>query len=356
VDVFREVRRVLRADGVCWVNLGDSYVSSPPGNKDTNSSGLHGARTSAKYAERLLTKDARATRPCVKRGRGEVANATAPTESGPGPGLKPKDLVGIPWRVAFALQADGWYFRSDVIWAKPNPMPESVTDRPTKAHEYVFLLTKSARYFFDQEAVREPLLPSSIARGEYGHASFGKGQFNGSPTDERHQSGKQVAKVSDVQNPAGRNVRSVWEIATQPYPEAHFATYPEELVRRCILAGTSERGCCPECGAPWERETSFGYYPSKRGRVGVQRDRSEPDGRTDGTGWTDKPRVDKRTWTIGWHPTCRCLPGPPDGLQPVPCTVLDPFGGSGTTALVARKHGRAQHPDRVVGAVLRVGG
>jgi DNA modification methylase len=318
VAVFREVRRVLRGDGVCWVNLGDSYAS---GNRMTE-------------AERDSMKE-RGVRRGYDAGNA-FANYSERIDRTPlAPGLKPKDLVGIPWRVAFALQADGWYLRSDVIWSKPNPMPESVTDRPTKAHEYVFLLTKSARYFFDREAVREAsrVSPEHAWRYAYGRYDSHKNAQRASMVKPTSALGEDFAATS-------RNVRSVWEIATQPYPEAHFATYPEELVRRCILAGTSERGCCPECGAPWQRETSFDYYPSKRGRVGVQRDRTEPDGRTDGTGWTGKPRLDKQTWTVDWHPTCRCLPGPPDGLQPVPCTVLDPFGGSGTTALVARKHGR----------------
>ena len=154
--------------------------------------------------------------------------------------LKPKDLCMIPARLALALQADGWYLRSQIVWSKPNPMPESVTDRPTKSHEFVYLLTRSPRYFFDQEAVRE-----GASRG-YDKPGGGS---------QRHYVGNGHAGLDEfTSNPAGRNLRSVWEIPTQPYPEAHFATYPEELVRRCILAGTSERGCCPECGGPWVRE------------------------------------------------------------------------------------------------------
>jgi DNA modification methylase len=159
---------------------------------------------------------------------------------------------GIASSVDFAVPAPmfepGFYLRSDVIWAKSNPMPESVTDRPTKAHEYVFLLSKNARYFYNQDAVRQPLLAASIARGEYGHASFGKGQFAGSPSDERSQGGKQLTKVSDVQNIAGANARTVWTIPTQPTPDAHFATFPEALAERCILAGTSQYGACSTCG------------------------------------------------------------------------------------------------------------
>jgi DNA modification methylase len=202
VAVFREVWRVLRDDGVCWVNLGDSYAAS------ANTEG------SAK-----------------RRGAMNGHTRAIP------PGLKPKDLIGIPWRVAFALQADGWYLRSDVIWAKPNPMPESVTDRPTKAHEYVFLLTKSARYFWDQEAVREP------DSGQQHHRNVFDGQPSLEPSGglRSAHSGIRVCGVPES-NGSGRNVRSVWTIPTQPYSGAHFATWPEALVKRCILAG------CPVSG------------------------------------------------------------------------------------------------------------
>lgn len=169
VDVFREVRRVLADDGTLWLNLGDAYSMSTrgaggSGKQDTNK-GTHHSR------------------------RWRVA-----------PGLKPKDLCGIPWRVVFALQADGWWLRSDIIWAKPNPMPESVTDRPTKAHEYVFLLAKSARYYFGADAVAEEAVCSGGVR---------------------------------------RNIRTVWPIASQPYSGAHFATMPPKLAERCILAGSA---------------------------------------------------------------------------------------------------------------------
>jgi DNA modification methylase len=144
--------------------------------------------------------------------------------------IKPKDLVGIPWRVAFALQADGWYLRSDIIWSKPNPMPESVTDRPTKSHEYVFLLTKSARYFFDQEAVREE--HSAAFRSSGANALRGQAEIR--------PRGNLASVDEQSYNPSGRNIRSVWTIATQPFPDAHFATYPEELVERCIKAGSRQ--------------------------------------------------------------------------------------------------------------------
>ena len=163
-------------------------------------------------------------------------------------GLKPKNLLMLPARLALALQADGWWVRSEVIWAKPNPMPESITDRPTCAHEKVFLLAKSAKYFYDADAVRETAVsdPKDGRRGDGASYSF-----------------KPTSQITHMGVPAsGRNLRNVWTIPTQPYPESHFATYPERLVEPCVKAGTSEKGCCPECGAPWKR------------RVVVERSRS----------------------------------------------------------------------------------
>jgi len=196
VEIFREVRRVLRDDGTVWLNLGDSYVgNASPGGE--------------------------ATRTC--HGKPNARDRIALVKQGGG--LKPKDLVGIPWRVAFALQADGWWLRSDIIWAKPNPMPESVTDRPTKAHEYVFLLAKSERYFWDQEAVREAASqPNGTARLTAQHKQAAIGQ-------------NQTGTLGTNQGLPNRNIRTVWQIATQPYPEAHFATFPPKLVEPCVKAG-----------------------------------------------------------------------------------------------------------------------
>ena len=203
VCVFRELRRVLRDDGTLWLNIGDSYAA---GGKGGGGSFM---------AER---KDA------AWQGRSKVNGWRTPPH-----GLKPKDLVGIPWRVAFALQKDGWYLRSDIIWAKPNPMPESVTDRPTKAHEYVFLLSKSARYYFDADAVREEsvgVLNSSVGFNDEGQrARQGvKGRTYGKDEDQK-----------------GRNIRTVWPIATSPFPGAHFAVMPPKLVEPCIMAGSKKR-------------------------------------------------------------------------------------------------------------------
>lgn len=226
VEVFREVRRVLRDDGTLWLNLGDSYW--------TAKGASHGFDPKQKEQ---------------RRGWARPQDRPAPD------GLKGKDLIGIPWRVAFALQADGWYLRQDIIWHKPNPMPESVRDRCTKAHEYVFLLSKGPRYYFDSEAVKEPVAESSVAR----LAQPTLAQQAGSA----RVPGKTNGNMKAVGNGETRNRRSVWTVTTKPFKGAHFATFPPDLIEPCILAG------CPVGG-----------------------------------------------------------------------TVLDPFGGSGTTAGVALKHGR----------------
>ena len=312
VAVFREVRRVLRGDGTCWVNLGDSYANPP-------ASGTAGQWNGSSPLGQNRTAEATA----------EGSRKTGGTIAG---GLKQKDLCGIPWRVAFALQTDGWYLRSDIVWAKPNPMPESVTDRPTKAHEYVFLLTRSPRYFFDADAVREAYNPASLTRYNTPKQDTGPGA--------RQPGGDLALRVNHKQepNPAGRNVRSVWEIATQPFPEAHFATFPEVLPERCIKAGTSERGCCPVCGAPWERETTSEPNPTHGTRR--PKDSRDPSGYDAGQHW-NAARTYAGTLTVtttGWRPSCaHTVEGHPVA---VPCTVLDPFMGSGTTALVARRLGR----------------
>jgi DNA modification methylase len=221
VAVFREVRRVLRRDGTCWINLGDSYAGSwgaqsrptttDPGQLDGGS---------------MLSARQIAAHPKGQTGTSSLKNT---------PGLKPKDLMGVPWRVALALQADGWWLRSDIIWGKSNPMPESVTDRPTRSHEYLFLLTKAARYHYDADAIREPHATEPHAPGNTGKRFDPDGASNG-----HHWNAERMTEVWG--NPAGRNKRSVWTIATEPYPDAHFATYPTELVRPCVLAG------CPAGG------------------------------------------------------------------------------------------------------------
>jgi DNA modification methylase len=199
VDVFREVRRVLRDDGVLWLNLGDSYC---------NTNGY--ARASEKWQ-----RDGRNDAPANDR------NLNALHEEG----YKTKDLLGIPWRVAFALQADGWWLRQDIIWAKPNPMPESVTDRCTKSNEYIFLLTKSARYYYDADAVKE------AAAG--GREIFSPSGFKANNNSDRNDNGSKNLNIC-----TSRNLRDVWTITTKPYKESHFATFPIEIPTRCIMAGS----------------------------------------------------------------------------------------------------------------------
>jgi DNA modification methylase len=339
VKVFREVRRVLRPDGTCWINLGDSYASSGPrgnGGWDGNNKNSDGS-------------------PRLSRQAGDSWGGS--TAVG---GLKPKDLCGIPWRVALALQEDGWWLRQDIIWSKPNPMPESVTDRCTKAHEYVFLLSKSSRYYFDAETIREPHADPERGAGAK-KDGYGGSRIAGFENEQFVTKWK-IDESARSYNPNGRNKRSVWEIATSPFPEAHFATFPPALVEPCIKAGTSEKGCCGKCGAPWVRATAREFKP--QGDVSLDRGVRGADGQKPmdtSNSWEGFPRGTTRHETTGWSPTCTChghfeefdaLPDRnldptekrrkiriymPHGDQPppVPCTVLDPFGGAGTTGLVA---------------------
>jgi len=225
----------------------------------------------------------------------------------------------IPHLVSLALQADGWYLRSEIIWHKPNPMPESVTDRPTKAHEQVFLLTKRARYFYDAGAISDQAIHAgkSVKLGE---KSLSAGQAAGAGVKP---SGNGL--VSSVMVKETRNARSVWTIATKPFPEAHFATFPPDLAERCIKAGTSEQGCCSACGAPHVRVSEVSYEnPGNRKTNGPR----SIERRHETAGFA--VRLEKRTRTVRWSPSCSC-----EGADIVPAVVLDPFGGAGTTGLVA---------------------
>jgi len=234
-------------------------------------------------------------------------------------GCKPKDLLGIPWMVAFALRADGWYLRQDIIWQKVNPMPESVRDRCTKAHEYLFLLSKLPRYYFDADAIREP------------HKRLWDSSNGGnlSPEGDHKANGaiRERGGEYPVPNPLGANKRSVWTVTPAPYPGAHFAVMPAELVRPCVLAGTSERGCCPACGAPWVRVVERPGQVRRLATVGAneRRDKDRPNGADLARYRRENPPRD-----LGWAPSCGC-----PNHDPVGCVVLDPFAGSGTTLAVA---------------------
>lgn len=273
VAVFREVRRVLRPDGTLWLNMGDSYASKQP----RIAYGDQGSRgPGATKGDRSIIRDWSAW------------------------GLEEKQLVGLPWRLAFALQADGWWLRCDIIWSTPNPMPESVTDRPTKAHAYVFLLTKSARYYYDKEAVQEPW------------------------ADHRRYDHETAPRAT------GRNLRSVWSIATQPFPDAHFATFPEKLVEPCVKAGTSEKGCCATCGVGWVRVVEkTRSFESGSGRSG-----NLPSGKNGPALQGGGETLDIRRGPVVTSTTLDWTPGCAHAGEPVQCLVLDPFAGSGTVGVV----------------------
>jgi DNA modification methylase len=304
VEVFREIRRVLRDDGTLWLNLGDSYA------QDTK----WGGKTGGKHAKGL---------------HGTTGIGRNHTQTG----LPGKNLVGIPWRVAFALQADGWFLRQDIIWHKPNPMPEAVRDRCTKAHEYIFLLSKSPSYFYDLEAIKEPASPNSHSRG---HGVNPKSLHTSAVRSK--QNGSFSTAVNEVV--PDRNKRSVWKVSTKPYPGAHFATFPPDLIEPCILAGTSEAGCCGACGAPRRRITEKERKPTRPGTDSkVNRASADPDSpyhEHSGmvVGNRDPQRHCTVTTTTGWEPGCDC------GAETVPCVVLDPFAGSGTVPQVCNWNGR----------------
>lgn len=301
VTLFREVRRVLTNHGTCWINLGDSYASGNSG-------------------ERIVGMNEKLGRSPGQRKQGQNDQRRSQV-----PGFKPKDLIGIPWRVAFALQADGWYLRSDIIWSKPNPMPESVTDRPTKSHEYVFLMTKAQYYYFDREAVKE-----AAEWARWGDQTVPK--YEGTDTATGWMK-TQTKEELQQRITSGRNIRTVWQIPPKPYPGAHFATFPEELVRRCVMAGCPTRVCLT-CGKPSDRivERTKANVREKQG--GPKSDLAAEDHRLK----RPLPRAksgEEFTWdveTVGWtdcgHGTWR------------PGMVLDMFAGSGTTLLAARNEQR----------------
>jgi DNA modification methylase len=355
VLIFREVHRVLRKDGTLWLNLGDNSVGSGKGGNPGISPDIKQNRNRGSLSMRGVLRDV--------------------------VGLRGKNLVCQPWRVGFALQADGWIFRQRNHWLKSNPMPESTGDRTTNAHEYVLHFAKSRFYYYDNIAIAEPVTGNAHERGNgvnakcagwddgpgshraVDHATEsdqgpkfrrvdrggGNSRFNIS-RDVEHEN----RAVRSRQNPSfsaavtklvkERNCRNYWIFPTEPYKGPHFATFPKELCRRPILAGTSEKGCCPKCGAPWKRVIQ---------KTSVDREGFEGAGKNDGAesevaghrivsavraarangGDHDNPFPPKVT--LGWAATCPCPEGPP-----VPCVVLDPFGGSGTVGEVAQLYGR----------------
>jgi len=382
VAVFRFVWNKLRDDGTLLLNMGDTYVGGKPKlyNGNETYSDLHWSNEQA--------------RPSFRRDK-------RPRQDDPHKwvnGLKPKDLCGMPWRLAFALQADGWYLRGDNIWHKPNPMPGSQTDRCTTAHEYVFHLAKTRRYFFDEVAISEPVTGTAHARGNGVNpkAVIGSGvgwsYGESDPRGRKKPRHKQNADYSGAVNElvSRRKKRTVWTITTQAYPDAHFATFPEALVEPCILAGTSEKGCCPQCGAPWRRVVEREPNPSKQFNVGEDL--------SGGAAKTGNPQTSKGlhrnngnaqgppSLTIGWRPSCDCyseqwvlcvreelenlprtnnarkrhqqnaahrwrdratqyadravVPRRHSEFESQRAVVADIFIGSGTTGVVAEKHGR----------------
>lgn len=301
VQVFREVHRVLRDDGTFWCNMGDSY-SAGGGYFPDAPSNRNGSKQSTQH--------------------GSIKGRNAAT-------LPAKNLLGMPWRLALALQADGWILRSEIIWHKLNPMPESVQDRPSRAHEQVFLFAKQGKYFYDGEAVKEETHETS---GWARQRANGVNTWLYNNTPDRIACTGQRIEASTFGTIGTRALRSVLSLASEPFSGSHFATFPTALVRRCLLAGTSAHGVCRACKAPWRRVVES----QGTGRVYVAgqcpSDNRSPYG-TQHTG-AGSGALSVVTRTTGWSPTCTCG-APGDGQS----TILDPFVGSGTVPLVARELG-----------------
>lgn len=298
IEVLREIRRVLRPDGVCFWNVGDSYMSHAG-----DRSKVGGFQSNPK-ADRLEAESAMSMN---KKTNGI---------------LKDKDLCLIPFRMAIAAQEDGWYVRSIIIWHKTNPMPESVTDRPSRSHEYILMLTKSAKYYYDADAVREDSVDAesftgrrkrSYSRSNYIDMANNKAVLGNDNNDR----GKTYPK---------RNLRDVWTINTQPFKGSHFATFPEKIPEICIKATTPEYGCCAKCGKPYKRVVERKTMKIKRTDWGER-----AGNRTASSGTMISP---PETKTVGWQPDCKCNAGVTKSI------VLDPFAGSGTTGVVAKRLGR----------------
>jgi DNA modification methylase len=357
LEVFDLVREVLANDGVCFLNIGDTYITRPNGGIGENST-ING------QGSQIAAREAR-----VRMGR---------RNRGP---LKMKDMALVPQRLAIALQESGWWVRQDIIWAKTNPMPGSYEDRFTTSHEYVWLLAKSERYYFDGEAVKEPSSPNSharMARAHGGYAAPGQDPHGGilaprgnagvnpkarsrKPAGWATGDGSHKDLIGRYPNPKQndsfsaavvdlvgmRRKRDVWPLPTTPYSGSHYATFPEALVEPCILSGTSAHGHCPKCGAGWVRVMGEPLPAEGPGSGNKERkDRSEHGGipvshqnQAFGVPWQPTVPV-----TIGWTPSCDCSIrfscADVCVLQPVPAVVFDPFIGTGTVATVATRLGR----------------
>jgi hypothetical protein len=360
VEVFREVRRVLHPSGVLWLNLGDSFASGTKGSGGTGKSGLR--RDGRPEQSRLRSADL-----TISHQKFEPRNICH--------GLKEKDLLGTPWLVAFALRDDGWYLRCAPPLVKDNCMPESVRDRPTTAHEYWFLLAKGPHYFWDADAVRVPLAPASAGRYAY---AFGGDKAEYLTAEEAKGPGTRTHPIGKREPAAGRNLRTsdvfyqglddlieqerawlahlehvraqggmlldregdplVLCYPTFAFPGAHFATFSPHMITPLLKAATSERGCCPACRAPWVRIVERTRGPVAETFTPKIAAKVEAGLHSAGTGlnnpgWRKQPRAS--TSTVSWQPSCACPPA-----DPVPALCLDPFAGSGTVGLVARRLGR----------------
>jgi hypothetical protein len=358
VLVFREVRRVLRDDGCLWMNYGDSYSGGAgkagggvfeqgrtdgrpgDGGKERWKQGHQFGELPCNSRQNSGHRSSVVHKPGYKSPFLGTATSGSPyleqgKMTGYSSGLKSGNLVGVPWRVALALQADGWILRQDIIWHKPACMPESVVNRCTKSHEYLFLLAKGKGYYYDAEAIKTRL---SAAAQEACRRTV-----EDAKKKKRHlrldaQGDSDVARIdryaatTEAYAPTAANKRSVWSIASQGYPGAHYATFPWKLVEPCIKAGTSEKGCCEACGAPWRRivERKNAVCKPGPGRLAKQ----AAIGRLARTAFGGTQESPAESKTIGWEPTCSCDAGV------VPCVVLDPFCGSATTQAVSLALGR----------------
>lgn len=367
VEIFREIWRVLRPDGTVWLNIGDCYATGAGKVRHSPGGGQQGARYLHDVAR---VRDGKRTYRNDAKGRGTPYRAGAAGShkyrhyseqreySGPITqpnrlpivGLKPKDMVGMPWRIALALQADGWFWRSSIVWAKPSPMPGSQKDRPTSSWEPILLFSKSQRYFYDHVAVMEPTKGNAHSRGN----------GIGPKTTDRSVGGmnnlSMQAAVTEIV--LARNRRDVWSVSSEPLAEPHYAAYPQALIEPCILAGTSEHGCCANCGAPYRRLIEKQLYGNMQPTDGmkeqnIRRTTAESKAKyraaqksANGSRMFDSVKIARANGadheqmflpprTLGWKKTCKC-----ETSEVVPAIVLDPFFGSGTTGRVCERFNR----------------